>query len=135
MRLISSAENGSVGDDLCFGALTLAAGRVHRAIVPRRSELPGRADVDLLEQAKAFRFAPADEPSFEQVLVLAHGLRREVPRGRILDEFRDCLSYGRRLGRDDTDVAGRFPTANELRGGLPGPQIEAAPHVLATQRR
>jgi hypothetical protein len=26
MRFISSAENGSVGSDLCFGALTLEAG-------------------------------------------------------------------------------------------------------------
>jgi hypothetical protein len=87
---------------LCFGALTLDSGipidpsrllaepeerahplqvlcRVHRAIVPRRSELSHRADVDLLQQPKALRLAPADEPPLEQVLILPNGFRREVP--------------------------------------------------------
>lgn len=38
MRFISSAENGSVGADLCFGALTLAAGfrSIHRACSQNR---------------------------------------------------------------------------------------------------
>src|SRR6266508_4757660 len=61
--------------------------RVHRAIVPRRSELADRADVDLFQQPEAFRFAPADEPLFEQVFVLANRLPSEVPRVRVLDEF------------------------------------------------
>src|SRR5438132_11813419 len=38
MRFISSAENGSVGDDLCFGAFTLDAGfrSIHRACSQNR---------------------------------------------------------------------------------------------------
>src|SRR5579864_958866 len=38
MRFISSAENGNVGDDLCFGALTLVAGfrSIHRACSQNR---------------------------------------------------------------------------------------------------
>lgn len=40
MRFISSAENGNVGDDLCFGGLTLAAGfrSIHLACSQNRKK-------------------------------------------------------------------------------------------------
>src|SRR5258706_5060160 len=117
MRFISSAENGSVGSGFVFRRLDTRRGisidpprvlaepkerahplevlrRVHRAIVPRRSELAGRADVDLFQQPQALRLAPADEPLFEEVLVLPNRLPTEVPRVRVLDKLRDRLSHG-----------------------------------------
>src|SRR5947199_9763134 len=140
MRFISSAENGSVGVDLCFGALTLTAGfrSIHRACSQNRKNARIRSRFFVAYTAPSShvvlnsRIAPtsicfSSRRPFDshqpmnrfsrRFFVLANCLTSEVPRVRVLDEFRDRLSYSRHLKLDDADFAGRFPTRTIGDGG------------------
>ena len=105
---------------------------VNGAVAPRLLELAKGVDGELLQLLAPGVGAPRQQPSLEQVFVLTDSLVGQMSGFLIGEELLDGVLEKWNLDANNADFS-RGPTANQIRGSLPGPEGESRLHDLATK--